>query len=117
MKKLWLFFLLCSLSFGVTGQPIAFAGAPGWLQIAPTGPTSGLQVLSLIENLINWLFVGFMLLAVVILILAGWQFITGGGDPQNVAKARSKLLWAVIAIAIAVTAQGIPIVARSILGV
>ena len=90
---------------------------PTWLQQAPTGPTSGLWALSLIENLIDWMFVGFMVLAVIILVLAGFQFITSQGDPNNVAKARAKLLWAVIAIAVAVMARGIPVVVRSILGV
>ncbi|HEX9721727.1 MAG TPA: hypothetical protein VGA53_00505 [Candidatus Paceibacterota bacterium] len=90
---------------------------PTWLQQAPTGPQSGAEAVNLIINLTNWLFVGFMLLAVIILVLAGWQFITSGGDPQNVAKARSKLLWAFVAIAIAVMARGVPIVVKSILGV
>jgi len=90
---------------------------PTWLQSAPTGPTSGLEVLNLIVNLTNWLFVGFMILALIIIVFAGWQFITAGGDPQNITKARSKLFWAVIAIVIAVFSRGIPIVAKSILGV
>jgi len=76
-----------------------------------------LWALSLIENLIDWMFVGFMLLAIVILIFAGWQFISSGGNPQNVGKARSTLLWAGIAVAIAVAARGIPFVVKSILGV
>ena len=90
---------------------------PAWLQNAPTSPTSGAAVINIVINLTNWLFVGFMVLAVVILVLAGFQFISSGGDPQNVAKARSKLLWAVIAIAIALMARGIPVVVKAILGV
>jgi hypothetical protein len=89
----------------------------GWLDCAPTGPQAGGGVLNIITNLTNWLFVGFMLLAVVIIIFASWQFISSSGDPQNVAKARSKLLWAVIAIVIAVISGGIPVVVKMVLGV
>ena len=88
---------------------------PTWIKIAPTGPTSGFEVLLLIQNLTNWLFVGFMLLAVIFIILAAWQFISAGGDPTAITKARSKLLWAGIAIVVAVVSRAVPVVVQSIL--
>lgn len=90
---------------------------PTWLQSAPTGPESGTAVIAIITNLTNWLFIGFILLAVVMLVFASLQFLTSGGDPNNLAKARSKLLWAVIGIAAALVAKGIPVVVKLILGV
>jgi len=115
MKRFW---VLCSFSVGLLlALPSWFASAQAWLLSAPTGPTSGLAVLHLIQNLTNWLFVGFMLLAVVVIILAGWQFITGGGNPESVSSARKKLLWAGVAVIIALMSRGIPVVVASILGV
>ena len=116
------FLVLCSFSVGLllalsSGFKSAQA-APPWLVHLPTaGPTSGLGVLHLIQNLTNWLFVGFMLLAVVVIVLAGWQFITGGGAPESVSNARKKLLWAGVAVITALMSRGIPVVVASILGV
>ena len=116
------FLVLCSFSVGLllafpSGFKIAHA-APPWLVHLPTaGPTSGLGLLHLIQNLTNWLFVGFMLLAVVVILLAGWQFITGGGAPESVSSARKKLLWAGVAVITALMSRGIPVVVASILGV
>jgi len=89
---------------------------PTWILQAPTGPTTGGAVVELIVNLTNWLFVGFMVLAAVFIVFAAWQFISSGAEPAAVAQARSKLLWAVIAIGVAVLSRGIVAVVRSIIG-
>ena len=112
IKKLYIIVFAVAYLFSAS-----FANAQAWLLSAPTGPTSGLAVLHLINNLTNWLFVGFMLLAVVVIVLAGWQFITGGGAPESVSNARKKLLWAGVAVIIALMSRGIPVVVASILGV
>lgn len=89
---------------------------PDWLQTAPTGPESGAEVVALIEQLTNWFFAGFMVLAVVFVVFAAWQFISSQGDPQGVGQARQKLLWSAVAIGAAVFARAIPIVIRSVVG-
>ena len=43
--------------------------------------------------------------AVIMIILSGLKFITSGSNPQDVTKAREMLLYAVVGIIIAVTAQ------------
>ena len=89
---------------------------PSWIISAPTGPTTGAGLIALIENLINWFFVGFLLLAVVFILLAAWQFISSKAEPQAVSEAKNKLLWAVVAIIAAVFAKGIPAAIRAIIG-
>ncbi|MEK7542362.1 MAG: hypothetical protein AAB524_01535 [Patescibacteria group bacterium] len=89
---------------------------PPWLQQAPIGPTSGAKVVALIENLTNWFFAGFMVLAVIFLVLAGWQFMSGGGEPQQIMKAKQKLLWAVVAIIAALLSRGVVAAIRAIIG-
>ena len=89
---------------------------PTFLISAPTGPTSGAELVELIESLINWFFVGFMLLAVVFVLLAAFQFISSGGDPIGVKSAKNKLFWAVIAIAVASLSKGFVLVIGNILG-
>jgi len=89
---------------------------PPWIISAPTGPTTGAGVVALIENLINWFFVGFLLLAVVFILLAAWQFISSKAEPQAVSEAKNKLLWAAIAIIVAVFSRGVVAAIRSIIG-
>ena len=90
---------------------------PTWIISAPTGPTTGGAVVELIVNLTNWLFVGFMAVAVVFIVLAGLQFISSSGEPTAVAQARSKLLWAAVAIGVALFSRGIVnVIGRIIIG-
>jgi len=44
-------------------------------------------------------------LALLFIVIAALQFITSGGDPQNVAKARQTILYAVIGLVVAVLAE------------
>jgi Type IV secretion system pilin len=45
--------------------------------------------------------------AIIVLIVAGLQFMIGGSDPQAVANARNTLIYALVGIVIAVLAQSI----------
>ena len=88
---------------------------PTWILQAPTGPTTGLGVVELIEQLTDWFFVGFLVLAAIFIVLAAWQFISSNAEPAAVAQARNKLLWAVVAIGVAVLSRGIVAAVRSII--
>jgi len=111
-KKLALSIILVCL-FGFS----FFRSVSAAFLVAPTGPTTGAAVVELINNLTNWLFFGFLLLASIFIILAAFQYVTGGGDPTQTSAARKKLIFGVIAVIIAVLAKGFVTVARSILGV
>ena len=43
--------------------------------------------------------------AVLIIVLAGLKFVTAQGDPQEVAKARSTIIYALIGLVVAVSAE------------
>ncbi|HEY4509928.1 MAG TPA: hypothetical protein VJC15_03010 [Candidatus Paceibacterota bacterium] len=82
---------------------------------APTVVTSGAGLVGLVQALTTWFFVGFLLTAVVFVIIAAFQFLTGGGDPNSVNGAKQKLLWAAVAVVIAVLARAIPTVVQKII--
>ncbi|MEK7510327.1 MAG: hypothetical protein AAB567_02065 [Patescibacteria group bacterium] len=86
------------------------------MAVLPTGVRSFSELIELIEVLINWVFVSFLLIAVIFIILAAFQFLTQGGDPAQVATARKKFLFAGIAIAAALLAKGSVTVIRAIFG-
>ena len=61
------------------------------LLVLPTGPQTGGDVVDLILRLTDWLFFGFVLLAVIFIILSSVLCIAGGWDPAQVALARKKI--------------------------
>jgi len=53
-------------------------------------------------------------MSIIYIVLAAFQFVTGGGDPEQVKGARQKLIYAAMGIAIALIAAGFPAVLRTI---
>jgi len=81
----------------------------------PSGPQSGGEILRIIKAIGDWIFAAFMLLAVIFIILALFDFISGGGDPAKISSARQKLIYAAIGVGLALVAGGIDNVLRNIL--
>lgn len=46
-------------------------------------------------------------LAVLMIVIAGFRFITAQGNPQEVGKARATIIYALVGLLVAVTAEGI----------
>jgi len=89
---------------------------PTWLIPAPTGPTSGAELANFFVGLTNWFFAAFIVTAIFFVMFAGWQFVTRGGNPQSVASARNKLIWAAVAIIVAILSRGFIAAIGAILG-
>ena len=77
-------------------------------------PTSGSALITRIELISNWVFAIFLAISLIFILLAAFQFVTGGGDPAKMSEARQKLIYAAMGIAIALIAAGFPAVLRSI---
>ena len=106
-----LFSLLVGLTaFAQEAPPLSFFGGE-----IPEGPTSGAGLIGFIQDVTDWIFVIMLVGSIVMVIFAGWQFITGGGDPQSVAQARNKLMWAAVGIIVAAMARAIPLAVYGIL--
>jgi len=65
------------------------------------------DVMSMMENIGNWFFTALMILASIFLVMAGFFFVTAGGDPEKVIKARQMLINALIGVAVGVGAKGL----------
>jgi len=138
-RKLAIFSLLVALSFGLTS--VAFAEIGGDTGAGGTvggdtgsggtiggdtgsGGTIGGNtgepgvvdtvgdVMTVLENLTNWMFTIFMALAVIMVIAAAFTYLTSGGigakkdSPAAVSQAHKMLLYSAVAIAVAVLAKG-----------
>jgi hypothetical protein len=72
------------------------------------------DLLDTITNIGNWIFTGLLILAGIFLVIAGYFFVTAGGNPENVNKARQMLINALIGVAVGVAAQGLKAVIQNI---
>ena len=81
----------------------------------PIGPQTGAQLLAIIDVITNWIFAGFVALAVVMVLLAALQFVREGGNPEKISEARQKLIWAAIGVGVALLSKGFVPVIRNIM--
>ena len=122
MKQFFLFLSVALLVFvmlGGSGLVVAAPETPPEKFFGgeiPTGATSGEAFLDVVDNIVDWIFVIVLIGAVIFIVLAGWQFISGGGDPQALSQARNKLLWAAIGVMVAVLARGLVTAVKAIIG-
>ncbi|MEK7212779.1 MAG: hypothetical protein AAB686_03815 [Patescibacteria group bacterium] len=82
-----------------------------------TGPITGGQgVITLVEQILQWLATLFWILAAVFVFYAGFLYLTAGGDAEKVKKANHQLLYAIIAIIVGLMAYGLPKLVETVLG-
>lgn len=82
----------------------------------PTGPTSLDQLLGVLNKIINILFTILMIAAVIFILIAAFNYLTAMGSADKVKTANNMIIYAAIAIAVALVAKGIPWVISSIIG-
>lgn len=112
MKKIILASVILSLVLTATLASFAFALTTS---VPPSPITTQTQLLTLIDSILNWVFTIFLIIAIILLILAGIQFITGGGDPEKISEARTKLIWSIAGIAVALIARGLPTLIQNLI--
>ena len=83
---------------------------------SPTEPPA-IDPTMVLSTIITWVF-GFLLVIVVLMVLiSGYMFVTAGGNPESVTKARNWLMYALIGLAVAVLGRGLVALVLTILGV
>ncbi len=73
--------------------------------------------LNIVNTIIDYLFTILLVLSVVFILLAAFKYLTAGGDEEKIGSAHKILLWAVVAIAVALLSQGVIFLVQSIIGV
>jgi len=114
MKKILLVTILASL---LALPALALPAISLAIEEIPPGPTTPEQLIGIIETIANWMFAILLAVALIFILMAAFQFLTSGGDPMRVEKARMNLLYAVIGIAVAFLARGFVALVRLVLGV
>ena len=81
-----------------------------------TGITSIGGVFALISQIFNILFWLLIVLAAIFIILAAFSYLTAGGDPEKIKTANQKVIYAAVAVVVAVLAKTIPSIVCSFIG-
>lgn len=74
------------------------------------------QVFDKIVQIFGYFQVLFFLLAAFFILFAGYQYLSSGGDETKVAAAKNNLLYAVVAIVVALLATAVGPLVKSIIG-
>jgi uncharacterized membrane protein len=86
---------------------------------APSNITNINQVTGaagIICTIINWIFWLLIILTIIFVLVAAFRYLTAAGDPEKVKAAGATLLYAAIAIVIALIAKGLPLIVSSFIG-
>jgi hypothetical protein len=116
MKRFAKTILPLGAALTVAVMPLLSAAQLGQKETVPTSPIRTPQdVLDFLNNMLNWLFTIFMLAAVAFVILAAFSYLTAGGDPEKVKTASNRLIYAAVAIGVALLAEGLRYIVRGFL--
>lgn len=84
--------------------PYLVAVAPAFAAWPPTDPFAGKTLCGVIGNVVDALFILAVAIAVVMLLIGGYQYMSSGGDKMAVADARGRITGAVVGLVIALAA-------------
>jgi len=76
-------------------------------QLAAGSPISTPEkIFSILKTIVQYTYTIFFIVAVLFIIFAAFSFLNAKGDPAEITAARSQILWAVVAIVIALLSVG-----------
>lgn len=76
-----------------------------WGQWLPTSPTKEQSLPALVQTVLTWLLSFAIIVAVVVIIVAGYMYITAAGDEAKIKKATTTLTWAIVGLIVAFVAM------------
>ena len=100
---------------GASLAPILATAAT--LPVTPTAFTGLPAFQSFICTVIAaWMFTFLIILTVIFVLIAAFKYLTAAGDPEKVKGAGNTLVYAAIAVVVALFARGMPILVSSLFG-
>ena len=73
-------------------------------------------IYSLVEKIANWFQAFFFILAAIFIIMAAFSYLTSAGDDDRLKRAKSQLIYAVVAIVVALLAFVMVTILKNFLG-
>ena len=125
MKKIILGIILTSfllVPLAITGLPVATAAESGFPPIPseaeqeekgdPGKKLTETNLIASIGNIADWIFYILIAVAVLMIVIAGIEYVTAQGDPEKIKSAGQKVLYALIGIIVAALAKGLVILVQ-----
>lgn len=73
------------------------------------------ELVEIIAEVGRWIYAIVFALAVIFILVSAFQFLTAGGNPEKLISARQMLIYALVAVAVAVIAWGLPALIKLLL--
>lgn len=73
------------------------------------------ELLDVVAGVVTWTYVIFFIIAVMYVLFAAYNYLTGADEPETIKKARRQLIYAAIAIIVALLAYGIVAIVENFL--
>lgn len=106
--------LIKSVSWGVVLLHLAFVFATPAYALNPTFPsnvpTTVGGFVGLICRVAAWMFTFLIVLSIVFIILAAYNYLTSAGDSEKVRTAHRMIIYTAVAVVVAVIARGVPLI-------
>ena len=117
MNKKLLAGILLTGVFLLATQSVVLAGGGGAaIEPEELPEWTAQEVLDLVMRITNWIFTFLIAVVVIMVLVAGYMFVTAGGNPDQQAKARTVLIYALIGFAVGMIARGIIALVAAIMG-
>ncbi|MDP3948664.1 MAG: hypothetical protein Q8Q17_01805 [bacterium] len=96
---------------------LAQVGRTGPSAIDPPGGSVEFETISgALCTLVAWIFTLLIILAVIFILWAAYLYLTSAGDEEKIKKANHQLLYAAIAVIVAILSRGLPVLVSTFLG-
>ncbi len=134
MKKVFLSFILISL-LAVIAVPATVLAQPaesctlrhdltdfdsacsvGLVDEDATGAWGMCCMLDAVYTVVDWIFFGLIAVVALFTILGAFDILTAAGDPEKVSKGRSRIMYAMIGLAIALLSRAVPSLVKALIG-
>lgn len=120
MKNFVLIFFLISFAFTPLSAVLAIEAGQGPADIQEDlGITSPInepnELLDVIASIVKWTYAIFFIITVMFVLFAAFNYLTGGDDPEKIKSAHQQIMYAAIAVAIALLAVGFSLIIQRFL--
>lgn len=90
--------------------PLAVLAADGFQPGNTPFAVEGFSFNVIIQNIFHFIWVLLIVFAIVMFIVAGFQFLAAQGEPEAIKKARNSLIWGVAGVVVAIVAFSVPLI-------
>ena len=81
----------------------------------PEIPEINVNIWEILDRALNWFFGIALVVAAIMLVYAGFNYVTAGGNDEKIKTATKTLIFALIGVAIALLARGLPLLIQEFL--